>query len=161
MKSKTLSSSTVPWTDRQRELLEGNDAVKPVDFHSWRRAYNQALADAGTNAQAAMVLGGWSSSKAFDRYLKRTRQAVTIPDGALPTLEHSSGHAEARTEHPTPSDHATSSDSKERVTTCDAAGLMEKENPGYSRGISAGRTGLEPAASGVTGRRYNQLNYRP
>ncbi len=27
--------------------------------------------------------------------------------------------------------------------------------------ITAGRTGLEPAASGVTGRRYNQLNYRP
>ncbi len=26
--------------------------------------------------------------------------------------------------------------------------------------ISAERTGLEPAASGVTGRRYNQLNYR-
>ena len=25
----------------------------------------------------------------------------------------------------------------------------------------AGRTGLEPATSGVTGRRYNQLNYRP
>ncbi len=25
----------------------------------------------------------------------------------------------------------------------------------------AGWTGLEPAASGVTGRRYNQLNYRP
>ncbi len=29
------------------------------------------------------------------------------------------------------------------------------------RNRSAGRTGLEPAASGVTGRRYNQLNYRP
>ena len=26
---------------------------------------------------------------------------------------------------------------------------------------TAGRTGLEPAASGVTGRRYNRLNYRP
>ncbi len=25
----------------------------------------------------------------------------------------------------------------------------------------AGATGLEPAASGVTGRRYNQLNYAP
>ena len=25
----------------------------------------------------------------------------------------------------------------------------------------AGATGLEPAASGVTGRRYNQLNYHP
>ena len=29
------------------------------------------------------------------------------------------------------------------------------------RRFLAGRTGLEPAASGVTGRRYNQLNYRP
>src|SRR5688500_14527445 len=28
-------------------------------------------------------------------------------------------------------------------------------------GEMAGRTGLEPAASCVTGRRYNQLNYRP
>ena len=27
--------------------------------------------------------------------------------------------------------------------------------------LLAGRTGLEPAASGVTGRRYNRLNYRP
>src|SRR5690606_8092351 len=30
-----------------------------------------------------------------------------------------------------------------------------------SRVFSAGRTGLEPATSGVTGRRYNRLNYRP
>ena len=29
------------------------------------------------------------------------------------------------------------------------------------KGKMAGRTGLEPAASCVTGRRYNQLNYRP
>ena len=27
--------------------------------------------------------------------------------------------------------------------------------------ILAGSTGLEPAASGVTGRRYNRLNYNP
>ncbi len=27
--------------------------------------------------------------------------------------------------------------------------------------ILAGSTGLEPAASGVTGRRYNRLNYDP
>ncbi len=27
--------------------------------------------------------------------------------------------------------------------------------------VLAGSTGLEPAASGVTGRRYNQLNYDP
>ena len=30
----------------------------------------------------------------------------------------------------------------------------------FSRVFLARRTGLEPAASGVTGRRYNQLNYR-
>ena len=29
------------------------------------------------------------------------------------------------------------------------------------RGSVAGWTGLEPAASGVTGRRSNQLNYHP
>ena len=28
-------------------------------------------------------------------------------------------------------------------------------------GVMAGSTGLEPAASGVTGRRYNRLNYDP
>jgi hypothetical protein len=33
--------------------------------------------------------------------------------------------------------------------------------PEFSEGASAGWTGLEPAASGVTGRRYNQLNYHP
>ena len=27
--------------------------------------------------------------------------------------------------------------------------------------VLAGSTGLEPAASGVTGRRYNRLNYDP
>ncbi len=37
----------------------------------------------------------------------------------------------------------------------------QKKPPEFIRGFVAGRTGLEPAASGVTGRRYNQLNYRP
>ena len=32
---------------------------------------------------------------------------------------------------------------------------------GWNERIMAGETGLEPAASGVTGRRYNQLNYSP
>ncbi len=31
----------------------------------------------------------------------------------------------------------------------------------FSGGKMAGWTGLEPAASAVTGRRYNQLNYHP
>jgi hypothetical protein len=39
---------------------------------------------------------------------------------------------------------------------------VKKPRSGRSRlWGEAGRTGLEPAASGVTGRRYNRLNYRP
>jgi hypothetical protein len=32
---------------------------------------------------------------------------------------------------------------------------------GFLQGFSTGATGLEPATSGVTGRRSNQLNYAP
>jgi hypothetical protein len=45
-----------------------------------------------------------------------------------------------------------------------ASALVAAESPESANESSeflAGRTGLEPAASGVTGRRYNQLNYRP
>ena len=38
---------------------------------------------------------------------------------------------------------------------------LESRKRGASRRYVAGWTGLEPAASGVTGRRYNQLNYHP
>ncbi len=38
---------------------------------------------------------------------------------------------------------------------------LERLKRGVSRRYVAGWTGLEPAASGVTGRRYNQLNYHP
>jgi Phage integrase family len=40
-------------------------------------------------------------------------------------------------------------------------GVQTTKPPVFTGGFRAGRTGLEPAASGVTGRRYNQLNYRP
>ena len=44
---------------------------------------------------------------------------------------------------------------------CPVRNLRRSLNPlVLVRRFSAGRTGLEPAASGVTGRRYNRLNYR-
>jgi hypothetical protein len=43
---------------------------------------------------------------------------------------------------------------------CAHGRTLNCETPDFG-GFSAGRTGLEPATSGVTGRRYNQLNYRP
>src|SRR5262249_31967724 len=54
---------------RWRELFDETDLTKPVDFHSWRRAYNQALADAGLNAQEAAALAGHASLSAHQRYL--------------------------------------------------------------------------------------------
>jgi hypothetical protein len=46
----------------------------------------------------------------------------------------------------------------------DSAACLRTANPSTDRakrGMLAGSTGLEPAASGVTGRRSNQLNYDP
>jgi hypothetical protein len=50
---------------------------------------------------------------------------------------------------------ATRPDPKTTITDANNA-----KRPSLPRGAMAERTGLEPAASGVTGRRYNQLNYR-
>src|SRR5215212_11575855 len=41
------------------------------------------------------------------------------------------------------------------------SGLLAKTKPAEGGRSLAGSTGLEPAASGVTGRRSNQLNYDP
>ncbi len=49
---------------------------------------------------------------------------------------------------------------KTRIRTQYGKDFSKKESPELPRGFLAERTGLEPAASGVTGRRYNQLNYR-
>src|SRR5690606_38268194 len=56
-------------TPRERELFAPTEFTKPVDFHSFRRAYKQALADAGVDLQQAMALSGASDVKAHQRYL--------------------------------------------------------------------------------------------
>jgi integrase len=73
-------------TSRETELLVGTDMVKPVDFHSWRRAFNQALADADVNAQQAAALAGHADLGAHARYLVNTAKMRTLPEAALPRL---------------------------------------------------------------------------
>jgi integrase len=90
-----------PLTPRERELFEETDYTRPVDFHSWRRAFNQALADAGVNAQQAQALAGHASLDAHARYLANTSKAREIPAGALPRL--TVGHS--RCPSPTQPDH--------------------------------------------------------
>lgn len=73
-------------TRRDRELFEPTEFTLPVDFHSWRRAFAQALADADVNAQQAQALTGHASSSVHGRYLRNARKMRRLPAGALPSL---------------------------------------------------------------------------
>lgn len=76
-----------PLTQRERELFEETEYTLPVDFHSWRRAYTQALADADVNAQQASALAGHASLAAHARYLANSGKPRSIPAAALPSLD--------------------------------------------------------------------------
>lgn len=73
-------------TARERILLEETANSLPTDFHSWRRAYSQALADANVNAQQAKALAGHATDAAHNRYLLNSEKMRAIPDAALPRL---------------------------------------------------------------------------
>jgi integrase len=74
-------------TPREVELLFGTKNTLPVDFHSWRRAYCQALADAGVNAQLAKALAGHSTEAAHERYLRSSETARALPEQARPRID--------------------------------------------------------------------------
>ncbi len=67
-------------------------ATLPVDFHSFRRAFNTALAEADVSVQRAMALASHSDAKTHMRYVMRTRGMRTIPDAALPRLPSALGN---------------------------------------------------------------------
>jgi site-specific recombinase XerC len=75
-----------PMTPRERELFEGTAHVLPVDFHSWRRAFSQALADANLNEQQARALTGHASLAAHARYLENATRMRSLPEAALPAI---------------------------------------------------------------------------
>ena len=58
----------------------------PVDFHSFRRAFSTALAEAGVNVQHAMHLAAHSDPRVHARYVMRTAAMRTVPTAALPVL---------------------------------------------------------------------------
>ena len=75
-----------PGSPRWLELFEETEFTRPVDFHSWRRKFVQALADIGVTAQEAQRMAGHADLSAHERYLRSTSKVVEIPAGALPTL---------------------------------------------------------------------------
>jgi integrase len=85
-----IPEAPAPDSARWRELFEHTKQTKRVDFHSWPRAYNQALADADVTAQQAAALAGHADLGAHMRYLNNTSKMRRVPDAALPTLAESS-----------------------------------------------------------------------
>ncbi len=73
-------------TPREREIFEETAYTLPVDFHSWRRRYSQALAEADVNAQQATALAGHASLDVHQRYLASATKVARIPERALPGI---------------------------------------------------------------------------
>jgi integrase len=58
-----------------------------MTFHSLRRAYDRALAHAGTNIQTAMTLSGHTDQTTHMRYVREAEAASPVPIAALPFIE--------------------------------------------------------------------------
>ena len=121
-------------TARERTLLEETEYTLPVDFHSWRRAFNQALAEAGVNAQQAQALAGHASMAAHERYLRNTEKMRTLPAGALPNMLI-----------PTPGVSASS--------------VLKLASGDHESAV--GVAGFEPATAGTQSRPSTRLRYTP
>jgi integrase len=77
-------------TRRDRELFQATEFTLPVDFHSWRRAYAQALADADVSIQQSLGLTGHADVATHARYLRNAGKMRRLPEAALPALDVSS-----------------------------------------------------------------------
>lgn len=75
-----------PMTHRERELFLETEFTRPVDFHSFRRAFKQALVEADLDVQKTMALSGSTDVKAHFRYLNNTSRARALPDAAVPNI---------------------------------------------------------------------------
>jgi integrase len=68
------------------ELYVETASTKPVNFHSFRRAFASALADANVSTATAMVLTHHSDPKVHEGYVRKSARMRVIPDAAIPRL---------------------------------------------------------------------------
>src|SRR5262249_8037749 len=108
----------------------------PVDFHSFRRAFNTALAEAGVNVQHAMHLASHTDAKVHARYVMSTKAMRTIPDAALPAVP-----VDALIDHP---------DRRRNVTAGDVSIRPGVLLSAQHHGIFVGAIGVEPTTPTVS-----------
>ena len=115
----------------------------PVDFHSFRRAFASALAEAGVNVQHAMHLTAHSDPRVHARYVMRTSAMRQIPAAAIPRLPASAlAQARKAARIVTACDDSTSEGRRSRLPDSATARLVA--------GIAAPTAGLEPATRRLT-----------
>ncbi len=73
-------------------IQAGSEDFKPLDFHSFRRAFATGLASSGMNVQQAMALAGHRNASTHMRYVRIT-EVLDIPEPALPKLTGGSDRA--------------------------------------------------------------------
>jgi hypothetical protein len=72
-------------TERERELFVESKFTKPVDFHSWRRAFVQAVDGVDLDAKDKRKLSGHEDEAVRQVYLQSTkRREWVVPASALP-----------------------------------------------------------------------------
>lgn len=74
-------------TSEEKELFVESKYTRPVDFHSWRRAWSQALEAAGVNVQTAAAVTGHSGDlRSHGKYVRNSRKERDLPAGVVPAL---------------------------------------------------------------------------
>jgi hypothetical protein len=75
-------------TETERPIFVKTKYTLPADFHSWRRGWVQALADAEVNMQTAAALTGhmMAGLGVHGRYLGNSQRERSVPVGVVPDL---------------------------------------------------------------------------
>jgi integrase len=83
-KKTTKPEKMIPAPNPRDPLYFETPSSRPVDFHSFRRAFATALARTNVNTQRAVRLAGHADAKTHLKYVADAPEMRTIPEAALP-----------------------------------------------------------------------------